>query len=469
MQPNVVWLVLDTARADAFEPYGATAGSSPAVADLARRGRAVPHAYSMSNWTLPSHAAMFSGRSPRELGLGQAPDGNPVSARPVLTSLEDRWLPSVLQRAGYDTRGVSSNVWASTASGFSTGFAEFRDVHGHRRTGLTASDWRGRLAWDVEGVRARVDDGAALAAAAVREWVATLRPPFFLFANLMECHSPYLPPQPWNDLPAPQRLRAAREARHHLTLHGIWQACLGLHDIPDGALERMRHLYYRSVTSMDDWLSTVLAALDARGLLADTVVLVTSDHGENLGDGGLMGHAFSLDERLVKVPLVVAGDAAPRLPDVVSLGSLPRLLGDALGLADHPWAADDVTDGVAVAEHDPLAEADTEGAEHVRREWSLDDAAYELLTRPLTVATDGRHKLVHDGRATVLYDLVADPGETAPRSADPADPVVAALSGPLERSVQRRGTVVKRSDDVAAADDPVVEDLEERMRLLGYL
>ena len=130
--------------------------------------------------------------------------------------------------------------------------------------------------------------------------------------NLVECHSPYLPPWPYDDLGPIDRLRAAEEARRHLTLSGIWKACAGGFDVAPAALERMRHLYARSVRLMDDWLRDLLDDLDRRGILDRTLVIVTSDHGENFGEGGLMGHAFSLDQRLLRVPLVIAGPGRAR-------------------------------------------------------------------------------------------------------------------------------------------------------------
>ncbi|HYU58040.1 MAG TPA: sulfatase-like hydrolase/transferase, partial [Actinomycetota bacterium] len=69
MQPNVLLIVLDTARADAFEPYGAVPGSSPVVADLARRGSAFPMMVSTSCWTIPAHASLFTGLLPRAVGF----------------------------------------------------------------------------------------------------------------------------------------------------------------------------------------------------------------------------------------------------------------------------------------------------------------------------------------------------------------------------------------------------------------
>jgi arylsulfatase A-like enzyme len=127
-RPNILLLVLDALRADAVEPFGAPPGSSPALAELARRGTAVPGAHSTASWTLPSHIAMFTGQLARGLGLGQAPGQSPQGAAPQVRAQSERLLASVLQEAGYETRGVTTNVWAGPASGFDTGFDEFVEL-----------------------------------------------------------------------------------------------------------------------------------------------------------------------------------------------------------------------------------------------------------------------------------------------------------------------------------------------------
>src|SRR6266540_3909252 len=150
MSRNVLILVFDTARADAFEPYGAQPGASPTVAQLAGRGAAVDDVFSTACWTLPSHASMFTGRLPRALGLGQAPGGVLQGAKPVLQAQRDRMLPEVLRRAGYATRAASANVWISEHSGFATGFDEFASVTSLRQAELQRDDLRGRLSWALE-------------------------------------------------------------------------------------------------------------------------------------------------------------------------------------------------------------------------------------------------------------------------------------------------------------------------------
>src|SRR5919198_4979108 len=163
MPPNVLLVVLDTARRDAFEPYGGRAGTAPAIAQLARSGQAL-EAYAAASWTVPSHAAMLTGTPARALGLGQCPGGRPQGCRPVLEAIRDRLLPEVLRRAGYATAAVSANLWLTPASGFGTGFERF-EVVGTARQGLMhRDDVRARLGWAIEVVRSRGDAGAAAAA-----------------------------------------------------------------------------------------------------------------------------------------------------------------------------------------------------------------------------------------------------------------------------------------------------------------
>src|SRR4029079_7196476 len=138
---------MDTARADAFEPYGAPAGATPAVTQLAARGVASNPPHATACWTLPSHASMFTGLLPRAAGLARAPEGRPEGAGPVLRSHADRLLPEVMRRAGYATAESRTNLWISRASGFDAGFDEFAYVEGPRQWMMHGTDWRSRGHW----------------------------------------------------------------------------------------------------------------------------------------------------------------------------------------------------------------------------------------------------------------------------------------------------------------------------------
>jgi sulfatase-like protein len=471
MQPNVLLIVFDTARADAFEPYGAEVGASPAIAQLSGRGHALPAAYAPSNWTLPSHVSMFSGLSPRATGLTQAPGGKPVNCRPYVEAMRDRLLPEVLRRSGYSTRGASANAWISSGTGLATGFDEFHDVVAPRQLKVNEAGLKGRLRWMLESARARSDDGAAQIELLLRQWLKDEPPrPFFWFVNLVECHSPYLPPKPYNDTNIVSRLRTANDVHRYQTVGGVWRACATRDPISTSALGRMRYLYGRSIKALDDWLARLLEEMDRQSLLDDTLVIVTSDHGENLGESNLIGHAFSLDERLIHIPMLTSGPGAFSSKTAISLTALPRLVAGAIGLTETPWGGEEGDAGIVVSQYDALTSRSDPRVALVADEWGLDDDAIEWVTSRGTAATDGTLKLVRQRETDVLYDLHVDALETNPLDPRDAPPP---LRSALE-AAEREGPVVKPQEKngrspVPGDADAENAELEQRLRLLGYL
>lgn len=474
MAPNVLLVVFDALRRDGTEPYGAPPGTTPAIADLAARGSALPTAYANASWTLPSHASMFTGLLPRQLGLGQPPDGSPGSARPLLQRVADRLLATVLRDAGYATGGFSTNPWASQHAGFDIGFDCFRYVSSDRTehiNGLLAPGPRAQAAWALEGLRARSDDGAAevgsLLRAAIDRWSGR---PTFWFVNLCECHSPYLPPRPWNDLPALDRVRAALDAKRHLSFESICLYAAGRWEIPVGAFERMRHLYQRAAAYLDQWLADVLAALNRKGILDETLVIVTSDHGENFGEAGLIAHGFSVNERLIQVPLVMCGPGALTTEEPFSLAQLPATIAAAVGLDDHPWNRSQLPQGVVVAQYDPMAPATDRRLREFAQRWELDDDAIGRLAARFTCVTDGARKLVLRNDAELLYDLRSDPDETSPLNPGTVNGAFAPLRAALEHpSVTATLPVGGQASAPLTAPGDELDALERQMKLLGYM
>ena len=474
MPPNVLLIVLDTARADAFEPYGSGIGSTPTVGQLARRGAAWPSMIAPSNWTMPSHASMFAGALPRAIGLGGAPQGRAERCRPVMEWLQDRLLQTVLRRAGYATVGISCNAWISSRTGFDVGFDRFHELATRRTAKLHGKTMRGRLEWAFESIKARVDDGAKDAESIISALLDEgPRKPFFWFVNLVECHSPYMPPRPYNDLSMIQRLRVGTEARRHLTLSELWRVTLGEFDIPADTIGRMRHLYGRSIRLLDDWLARILGRLDERGVLDDTIVIVTSDHGENFGEGGQIAHSFSLDQRLTWIPFVIAGPDAPHHDGVESLASLPRFIAAAANLNEHPWHTEAVPPGIGIAQYTPSARRGDPKVEAGIVEWNLDDEAIRRLTQSGTSATDLRWKVVRHGDVYRTFDLVDDPMETHPivdTGTLPEDAQLALkrLRAAIDQADAADVAPVTDSRTPAPTEDEIAE-LEDRLRELGYL
>lgn len=471
-RPNVILLVVDALRADAIEPFGAPPGSSPTIGGLASRGTAVDGVRSTAAWTLPSHIAMLSGQLARGLGLGQAPAQTPQSAAPVVRAQRERLLAEVLRRAGYATWGVTSNVWAGRAAGFDTGFEQFAELETSRH-GQLGGRLRHRLRWDIEAVRARDDDGARQAERVIAEWLGEREPrPFFLFANLVECHSPYLPPHPHSGGSPLLRIRAADDAFRYLTFDAILRTCVGAHQIPEGALARMRRLYAASLRYVDDWLARLLDRLSGQGRLEQTLVVLCSDHGENLGEGGLITHGLSLDDRLLRVPFVSAGPGTSALAGIKSLAELPPRIAAAVGLPSHPWGPG-LVNGLPVAQWDGYRMTD-EAREDYAQKLKLTPAQAMRLKTPKTCAVSDRFKLVQgaDESEEWLFDLAVDPLELAPLREEGAK---AARAGKLldEMRAAVRDPVVQRTTNASASPEVLeaseAAEVERRMRLLGYM
>jgi arylsulfatase A-like enzyme len=471
---NVLLIVLDTARRDAFEPYGAPRGT-PAVTQLAARGTVIDQAYATASWTLPSHASIFTGMLPRQLGLTQAPQSTPQSARPVFTQVSERMLGQVLRSAGFTTQGWSTNVWASPAAGLDVGFDSFEYVNSgrdERMNALLGGGRRAQLAWALDGLRSTVDDGATEVGARLRssieQWSGQ---PAFWFVNLCECHSPYLPPRPWNDLGARERIRAALEVSEHLTFASICLYLAGRHEVPAAAMERMHHLYRRAIAYMDSWLAGILEALDARGILDETLVVLTSDHGENFGEHRLLAHGFSVNQQLTHVPLVIAGPGAGAVDRVFSLAELPKLIADAAGIAGHPYAEPQYPPGVAIAQFDPLAPGGDPRYAEFAGTYGVDEAGLERLTAQYTSVTDGATKLVIRDGAELVYDLRADPGEDSPLDPAGLDARLGELRGALHAPGVLESTAAP-APALSDADAPSADEvaaIERQMKLLGYM
>lgn len=469
MRPNVLVVVLDAARRDALEPYGAQPGSSATIADLAARGRAHKRVYATAPWTVPSHSSMFTGLMPRAAGLSRVT--SPADVRGLLAPHRARLLAGVMGDAGYATAGASANLWLSRPTGFDAGFDEFAEIDTDRNAQLHLDSVRERLRWYAEALRATADDGARQVEAALQRWSSDPdRRPFFWFVNLLECHSPFLPPRPYGGWAPYARLRAAGDARRHYSLAGFWRACAGVDEVSPAALERSRRFYAASIRYMDSWLARVFDGLEAEGILDETLVLVLSDHGENFGEGGLIGHGLSLDERLIHVPFISAGPGSESIK-LTSLVDLPREIARACEIPDHPWTSSP-DPGLATAQSDPPVLAGEEENLEKLREMGIDGAHLEKFVTPLTCAVNGDLKLLRRGSEEVLFDLGVDPAERnpLPPSALPADRAYELRA--LREAIDFGGLPLTAQDPETAEPGPSadeVRELEERMKLLGYM
>lgn len=287
--PNILLLILDTVRAASLGLYGYPRSTSPSLDAFARRGVTFDRAISPAPWTLPSHAAMFTGRWPHELSTGFL---RPLDATPP--TLAER-----LRDRGYRTAGfVANEFYTSYQTGLARGFVHFEDfrltpkqVLLSAELGQLLSDWRSKLL-----LRTNDPKPAPIVNARFLRWArAPDRRPFFAFLNYMDAHVPYHTP-------------GAVERRFQ------------------GSGNAAADRYDAAIAYLDGALGSLFHELEVRGLLANTVVIVASDHGEQVGEHGLDDHGNSLFLQLLHVPLVIVAPAGVpagrRVTDPASLRDL---------------------------------------------------------------------------------------------------------------------------------------------------
>jgi arylsulfatase A-like enzyme len=253
------------------------------------------------------------------------------------------------------------------------------------------------------------------------------------------------------------------------SVNGFLAASTGRMRVSKSSRQRMWYLYRRAVRSMDDFLERLMNRLDAARLLDDTIVVVVSDHGENFGEGGLYGHGLSLDDRLIRVPFVVGGGVPVAQPSApTSLADVPRVLASALGLTDHPWHDTAPVDGVVAAQYDGFASFTGDVAERLADGLGIDEEHRAVLFRRGECVTDGRFKLVRTDGVERFFDVATDPLETTDASQRWPEHVEH-----LRRALDAVEGLARPTIEDPREDEPVdtntASELEEQMRILGYL
>lgn len=305
---NVLLLVLDTVRWKSLSLSGHERSTSPELDDWSREGVQFVDATVTSPWTLPSHAGMFSGLYPHELEAG------------FKTPLENtpRTIAESLAELGYATAGfVANRRYGSAEFGLDRGFTRYVDYRvSPAQILISSSIWR-RILWHPR-LQEALDYydlyGRAYAATINREllaWIDETDRPFFAFVNYYDAHDPYLPPPPFDRrfTDDPRRGRPAN-------VDG---------GAPAESLGPELDMYEGTIAYLDSQLGALRDSLASRGLLDRTLVIITSDHGEQFGEHEMSGHGNSLYSPLLRVPLILASQ--PRIPAGVRI-EIPVTLRD---------------------------------------------------------------------------------------------------------------------------------------------
>jgi arylsulfatase A-like enzyme len=489
-RPNVLLVVLDTARASAFDGYG-NGSPTPGFRRVADEGTIFGHAVAPSPWTLPSHVSLFSGLMPSEHGvMGDAwAAGELPTVGGVIARSGDRWLPRAAKRAEYQTFGAVANLWVGPRIGFHDAFDRFVTRRGDVPDAPEAAAGAGmapgtrrrrRLPAPVRRLRLRAkaqlrlrrgdrDGGARRLVGDFESWFQgrDRSHPFFAFFNFLEPHAPYVPPREFQHLAGGERLRAGRlTARLQHSPDLMLPFNLGLTDLSDRDVDILRRLYEGEVGYVDQAVGRILERLEEDGELDRTVVAVTADHGENVGEHHLLAHNMSLHETVLHVPLALRGPGVPqgRHVETVSLVALhPTLLGV---IAGRPEA------GSLFSEAGNGARSEYESAQHQVRALAPLLAAGganrgrvpPLAVRKGVAAYRGAHKAVAVGGRVEVFDLARDPAE--------GNPLVPPWPPGARAAADEAAAAADALEGRSAGSGPKAElddEIRDHLEALGYL
>jgi len=401
--PDVVLIVIDTLRADHLPIYGYDKQTAPRLQRLARCAVVYERAISPGTWTVPAHGSFFTGRWPSFHGAERV-GGVQADAYPLRADVPT--LAELARAHGHRTAAfVGNGTYVAPEFGFARGFDVFEST-------------------DLGSPRAL--------ARAVTAWLAEQDGPFLLFINILDPHEPYTPPPPLDTRFGPKRpeygdmitrvVNAGRTVTPEMRAHFVAQ-------------------YDGEIALADEVVGTILDAHARLRPGRQALVVVTSDHGELLGEHGLAGHGIDPYEPEVRVPLLVrypdARGAGTRVARRVSTAAVFATVLETLGIAPPP----DVDVAPLDREHPVWIEDVTEAGARVR------------------VGYDGRWKLIRTDGRDAAYDLDADPAEKTVRDAAAAPALRAALDA---------FTTIPRPPQHGPR--PVIDaERAARLRALGYL
>jgi arylsulfatase A-like enzyme len=450
-RPNVLLVVVDTLRADAVGVYGSEWGSTPFLDDFAREGIVFEEAQAPTPMTAPSHASLFTSTHPashgiwNEVHLGPTKTVYPELPPSALT------LAEVLHAEGYETAAFADGGWVVEERGFAQGFERFESVS--------------------RGVVDRVRSAM--------EWLDHRddERPFFLFLHTYEVHAPYLPPVRHQRSHAGSYsgplLEVVRRARAFAESGAVKSQYADIHErffqplFPQlGAADArfLRALYQAELALVDEQLAQLVAAMRRSGLLDDTLVVITSDHGEEFGEHGFYGHGQVFAEHL-RIPLLIRGPGVStgvRRDPVTLVDIMPTLLSH-LGLETPAAAVGRVLDLAGAGPEPALRPLVAETLWRQRRLQSVQVGAMKAM---LGYGPGSAEPLFG-----WVFDVSVDPGELRDISAGEAG---AEFLGRSREVLRTWSEDARRHRELYFAEraDREIEDFGERveeLRALGYL
>ncbi len=451
---NIVLVTLDTTRADHLGCYGYSKNTSPFLDSLARKGTLFENAYANSTWTLPSHASLFTGLMPSVHGAGYAN---------FFVSPSVKTLAESLQQKGYVSAAFIGGPFLVSAFNLDQGF-DFYDEHLDPHSELKRltlfrilSKLTGKSLWHTDGQRRGAEVNREVFS--FLKW-ATTRQPFFLFINYFDAHEPYDPPQ---EIREQMNIRVTMKGNIRFyplnKQNGIACHADGT-PLSQGEFQQLSDLYDGEIRYQDMQLEALWRTFEKQGLAEKTLLIITSDHGETIGERQFLDHGHNLFQEQVRVPLVFYGpglfSSGKRIAEAVQLIDVFPTLLQFVGLKpDQTVQGQSLIPGLESGEflsRPVLSEIDIDS--HPRF------AAFKRAQR--MILEDSQKYIESSNNKNLLFDLLLDPGElhdqqtTHRERAQKLRKALDELFSPLER-LKHKGS--------GELDDETLE----KLKALGYV
>jgi arylsulfatase A-like enzyme len=426
---NVILISMDTVRADHLGCYGYHRRTSPRLDKYAAQGTLFVNCTSPSSWTVPAHLTMLTGLEP-------ATHGCVYYDEPGRLNENYETMAKIFTGHGFQTAAFTGGGYAGERHGMDIGFQHFESRGRHFEDNLKAL-----LRWlDENGDQ-----------------------PFFLFFHGFNAHRPYLPPPPYKE-----RFAGDYQGNYNVREFGPWVSQPSAED-----LEYIISQYDGEIAMIDDILGYFFAELDSRGILKDSLVVITSDHGDEFYEHGSCDHIRTLYDELVRVPWIMFGPGVPArkvhshvgtvdiLPTVLALMDV-QVESPCQGSDQSPRLASESTDSdTAIFTFTGMMRAPFHYAAVRTKKWKLISTLPAGTPNPhCWECKRGKHRETQ----IQLLDLEADPGEKRNVADDHPD-VVQQLYGDLQDRIQQCNQLRMVAQ---SADAPSAEYLNT-LKSLGYL
>lgn len=319
--PNIILLIMDAVRADHLSCYSYHRKTSPNIDKLAQQGVLFENAFSAAEWSYPSHASIFTGKYPSY---------HKTLGKDIFLHKENTTIAEILKSKGYQTLGVTGNTLLSHPNGFNKGFQKYivldtpyrslkfftQSPKDFIRTLIYGTDWYTYR--NLETIKKLLNKNLG-------------KKPFFLFTNLYGCHAPYDPPRPFkkrfcNSLSEPrlyilknilskitgytgEKIRGSSLDIQKLNTiasdYGQYSFMAKELQVSEEEWEVVKSWYDGGISYLDHRIGEFIDFLCDKGIFDNTLLIITSDHGDNFGEHGLASHQFCLYDSLLHVPLIM--------------------------------------------------------------------------------------------------------------------------------------------------------------------